>query len=209
VANAIAKVTPDGQRKRVVFLGASFGGIAAEDVATEPVVAESKAIDLQRIIMIATPVDMNDVLQDVFGVPVPLIKDIPVAIPRFGGLVVLGNAINGQAQRGQLADPVEWRNTFTNAAKTRPVLLLSELERLRKGMLRVRSEVRVDYLGSPDSELTVDTDKAYARIESIVIAETRYVRLHAGGHDMGWLASTAGTYNEKLVPIFREMFGPA
>jgi len=89
------------------------------------------------------------------------------------------------------------------------VLLWSELERLRKGMLRVRSEVRVDYLGSPDSELTVDTDKAYARIESIVIAETRYVQLHDGGHDLGWLTSTAGTYNEKLIPIFQELFGPA
>lgn len=209
VADAIERVTPDGQRKRVVFLGASFGGIAAEDIATEPVVADSRVIDLVRIIMIATPVDMNDVLQDVFGVPVPLIKNIPVGIPRFGGLVVLGNAINGQRQRGQLGDPAEWKNTFTNAAKTLPVLLWSELERLRKGLLRVRPEVRVDYLGSPDSELTVDTDKAYARIESIVIAETRYVRLHDGGHDMGWLASTAGTYNEKLVPIFQEMFGPA
>ncbi len=209
VADAIGQVTPDGERKPVVFLGASFGGIAAEDIATEPVVADSRVIDLVRIIMIATPVDMNDVLQDVFGVPVPLIKDIPVGIPRFGGLVVLGNAINGQRQRGELFDPVEWKNTFTNAAKTRPVLLWSELERLRKGMLRVRSDVRVDYLGSPDSELTVDTDKAYARIESIVIAETRYVQLHDGGHDLGWLTSTAGTYNEKLIPIFQELFGPA
>lgn len=209
VADAIAQVTPDRQRKRVVFLGASFGGIAAEDIATEPVVADSTFITLERVIMIATPVDMNDVLQDVFGVPVPLIKDIPVGIPRFGGLVVLGNAINGQCQRGQLLDPTEWKNTFTNAAKTRPVLLWSELERLRKGMLRVRTDVRVDYLGSPDSELTVDTDKAYAQIENIVIAETRYVRLHNGGHDLGWLTSTAGAYNEKLVPIFREMFGPA
>ena len=209
VADAIASVTPEGQRKRVVFLGASFGGIAAEDIATDPAVADSKVIDLERIIMIATPMDMNDVLQDVFGVPVVLIKDIPLGIPRFGGLVVLGNAINGQRQRGQLGDPVEWRNTFANAAKTRPVLLWSELERLRKGLLRVQPDVRVDYLGSPDSELTVDTDKAYARIESIVIAETRYVRIHDGGHDMGWLASTSGMYNDKLVPILREMFGPA
>lgn len=208
IADAIAQVTPDGERKRVVFLAASLGGIAAEQIATDPAVAESKAIDLVRIIMIATPVDMNDVLQDVFGVPVPLIKDIPVAIPRFGGLVVLGNAINGQRQRGQLGDPVEWKNTFTNAAKTRPVLLWSELEVLRQGMARIRSDVRVDYLGSPDSELTVDTDKAYARVESLVIAETRYFKLHDGGHDRGWLEATAGTYNEKLVPILRELFGP-
>ena len=209
VADAIEQVTPDGERKRVVFLGASFGGIAAEDIASEPVVADSRVIDLVRIIMIATPVDMNDVLQDVFGVPVPLIKDIPVGIPRFGGLVVLGNAINGQRQRGELGEPTEWKNTFTNAAKTRPVLLWSELERLRKGMAWIRSDVRVDYLGSPDSELIIDTDKAYARVESLVVAETRYFRLHDGGHDMGWLASTAGTYNDRLVPIFQEMFGPA
>ncbi|MGV8908338.1 MAG: alpha/beta fold hydrolase [Propionicimonas sp.] len=209
IAEAIRQVTPDGERKRVVFLGASFGGIAAEAIAADPVVVESRVIDLVRIIMIATPVDMNDVLQDVFGVPVPLIKDIRVAIPHFGGLVVLGNAINGQRQRGQLLDPAEWKNTFVNAAKTRPVLLWSELERLRQGMVWIRSDVRVDYLGSPDSELTVDTDKAYARVENLVIAETRYFQLHDGGHDMGWLEATAGTYNEKLVPIFKEMFGPA
>jgi Alpha/beta hydrolase family len=209
IADAIAQVTPDGERKRVVFLGASFGGIAAEEIATEPVVADSRVIDLVRIIMIATPVDMNDVLQDVFGVPVPLIKDIPVGIPRFGGLVVLGNAINGQRQRGQLLDPVEWKNTFVNAAKTRPVLLWSELERLRMGMVRIRSDVRVDYLGSPDSELTVDTDKAYAQVQNLVIAETRYIRLHDAGHDQGWLTSTSATYNAKLVPIFQELFGSA
>jgi hypothetical protein len=209
VAHAIGEVTPDGQRKQVVFLGASFGGIAAEDVATAPAVANSPVIDLVRIIMIATPMDMNDVLQDVFGVPVPLIKDVAVGIPRFGGLVVLGNAINGQRQRGQLGDPIEWRNTFANAAKTRPALLWSELERLRQGLVRVQPDVRVDYLGSPDSEQTVDTDKAYARIKSIVIAETRYVRMQDAGHDLGWLAATAGTYNEKLVPIFQELFGPA
>ncbi len=207
VADAIATVTPSGRRKPVVLLGASFGGIAAEDIAAQPVIADSPVIDLRRIIMIATPVDMNDVLQDVFGVPVPWIKDVPVGIPRFGGLVVLANAVNGQRQRGQLWDAAQWRETFINAAKTRPALMWSELERIRRGMLLVRTDVPVDYIGSPDSDFTVDTDHAYARLDNLVIAQTRYFTISQGGHDEGWLLSMADKYNAKLAPILAELFG--
>lgn len=207
VADAITTVTPDGERKPVVFLGASFGGIAAEDIASQPVVADSPVIDLRKIIMIATPVDMNDVLQDVFGVPVPWIKDVPVGIPHFGGLVVLANAVNGQRQRGQLFNAMQWRETFINAAKTRPVLMWSELERIRKGMLLVRADVPVDYIGSPDSDFTVDTDHAYARVDNLIIARTRYFTIAEGGHDEGWLVSMADKYNAKISPILAEMFG--
>jgi len=209
VERAVEDVTAPGERKPVVLLGASFGGIAAEDIAAQPAVADSPVIDLRKIIMVATPVDMNDVIQDVFGVPVPLIKDIPLGIPRFGGLVVLGNAVNGQGQRGELLDPVEWRETFTNAAKTRPLLMWSQLERIRKGMLTVRSDIPVDYLGSPDSDMTVDTDHAYARLDNLVMAPTRYFTVPGGGHDEGWLLSMADRYNEKLVPILAELFGQA
>ncbi len=209
VADAVQSVTPSGQRKPVVFLGASFGGIAAEDIASQPAVADSPVIDLRRIIMIATPVDMNDVLADVFGIPVPWIKDVPLDIPHFGGLVVLANAVNGQRQRGQLLDAAQWQETFINAAKTRPVLMWSELERIRKGMLTVRTDVPVDYLGSPDSDPTVDTDHAYARIENLIIAPTRYFTISQGGHDEGWLLSMADKYNAKLAPILGELFGKA
>lgn len=209
VERAVAAVTPSGERKPVVLLGASFGGIAAEDIAAQPVVAESPVIELRKIIMIATPIDMNDVIQDVFGVPVPWIKDVPLAIPRFGGLVVLGNAINGQRQRGELDDPTAWRETFINAAKTRPVLMWSQLERIRKGMLVVRPDLPVDYLGSPDSDLTVDTDHAYARLDNLIMAPTRYLTITGGGHDEGWLMSMADRYNEKLAPILADMFGRA
>ena len=207
VESAVESVTPSGQRKSVVFLGASFGGIAAEDIASNQVVAQSPVIDLRKIIMIATPVDMNDVIQDVFGVPVPWIKDVPLSIPRFGGLVVLANAINGQRQRGELLDPTEWKATFVNAAKTRPVLVWSEVERLRKGMLVVRPDVPVDYLGSPDSDPTVDTSHAYERVDNLIIAETRFITIPGGGHDEGWLLSMADRYNQKLQPILAELFG--
>lgn len=209
VERAVAAVTPSGERKPVVLLGASFGGIAAEDIASQPVVVESPVIELRKIIMIATPVDMNDVVQDVFGVPVPWIKDVPLGIPRFGGLVVLGNAINGQRQRDQLLDPFEWKETFINAAKTRPVLMWSQLERIRKGMLMVRPDVPVDYLGSPDSDFTVDTDHAYERLDNLIMAPTRYITIDNGGHDQGWLLSMADRYNEKLAPILAELFGQA
>lgn len=209
VAEALRAMAPSGEKKAVVFLGASFGGIAAEDVASDPIIQHSPVVDLRRIVMIATPVDMNDVIQDVFGVPVPIIKNLRVNIPRFGGLVVLANAINGQRQRGQLGDALEWKKTFINAAKTRPGLVWSELERIRRGMLKVRTDIPVDYLGSPDSEMTVDTDQAYERIDNVIMAETRYIIVQDGGHDTGWLMSGADKYNEKLAPVFEEMFGRA
>ncbi len=207
VADGIARVTPPGRRKPVVFLGPSFGGIAAEDIAAEPAVAGSPVIELRRIIMIATPVSVDDLLTDVFGVPVPWVKDVPLGIPPFGSLVVLANTVNGQRQRGQLMNPAEWRETFVNAAKTRPVLMRSELERIRQGMWKVRADVPVDYLGSPDSDLTVDTDAAYARIENLITAQTRYFTIEQAGHDEGWLLSMADRYNAKLAPILAEMFG--
>lgn len=207
VANAIADVTTSGKPKQVVFLGASFGGIAAEDVASDPAIRDSELIEVRKIIMIATPVDMNDVIQDVFGVPVPSIKDLPVRIPPFGGLVVLANAINGQRQRGQLTDADEWRNTFVNAEKTRAVLMRSELQRIRRGMLLVRRDVPVDYLAAPQTDHTVNTDSAFQRIDSVIEAETRYLTVPGGGHDRGWLLSTADLYNARIGPILQELFG--
>ncbi|MGV8910811.1 MAG: hypothetical protein ACOH1Y_17685, partial [Propionicimonas sp.] len=207
VENAIADVVVSGKPKPVVFLAASFGGIAAEDIASDPVVRHSKVLKLKKIIMIATPMDMNDVVQDVFGIPVPAIKDIPLRIPPFGGLVVLGNAINGQRQRGQLDDPEEWRNTFINATKTRAVLMRSELQRLRKGLLTLRTDVPVDYLAAPLTDHTVNTERAYERVDSYIEAKTRYFTVPGGGHDRGWLLAAADKYNAKIEPILQEMFG--
>lgn len=207
VRDALRTVTVRGERREVVFLGASFGGIAAEDIASDPVIRSARGIDLRKIIMIATPVDLDDVIQDVFGVPVPLVKDLPVRLPHFGDLVVLGNAINGQRQRGELGDAAEWRKTVVNASKTRAQLMWSELERLRKGMLWVRTDVPVDYVGSPDSDETVDTDQAYGRVAELGTAGTRYLTIEGGGHDQGWLLASADSYNARLVPILQEMFG--
>lgn len=206
VATAIADVTRDGGRKEVVFLGASFGGIAAEDVAADPAISRSTTIHLRRVIMIATPVDLDDVAQEVLGVPVSAIKDVPVEIPRFGVLIVLANAINGQRQRGQLGDADEWQNTFVNAAKTRAALTWSELRRLRAGMV-VDPDIPVDYLASPRTDVTVDTDRAYVRIDALIRAQTRYVIIEDGGHARGWLLSSADRYNEKIAPILQELFG--
>lgn len=206
VATAIADVTRPGGRKDVVFLGASFGGIAAEDVAADPVISRSTIIHLRRVIMIATPVDLEDVIQDVFGVPVSAIRDVPVELPRFGRLVVLANAINGQRQRGQLGDAHEWQDTFINAAKTRAPLTWSELQRLREGMVVVDPDVPVDYLASPRTDTTVDTDRAYGRVDALIRAQTRYVIIEGGGHDRGWLLSSADKYNAKIAPILQELF---
>jgi len=207
VTDALRSVTAEGERKEVVFLGASLGGIAAEDIASDPGIRSAQGVHLRKVIMIATPVDLNDVIVDVFGVPVPLIKDVQVPIPRFGDLVVLGNAINGQRQRGDLGDAAEWRKTLVNAPKTRSQLMWSELERLRTGMRVVRADVPVDYVGSPDSDATVNTDQAYERVANLVTAETRYLTIEGGGHDQGWLLASADIYNARLVPILEEMFG--
>ena len=54
---------------------------------------------------------------------------------------------------------------------------------------------------------SVDTDHAYARLDNMIMAPTRYLTIADGGHDEGWLMSMADRYNEKLGPILAELFG--
>lgn len=208
VESAIESVTPEGQKKSVVFIGASFGGIAAEDIALEPTVKNSDTIELKRIIMLMTPMDMNDVTDTVFGIPVTWLKDLPV--PEFGELTVLGNAIKGQAQREQLFDLNEWNNTFINAAKTRPILMRSELQRIQQGLRRVRPDVSVSYVASPDSDPTVNDWQACQRLAGLFNQGTvSYVELKDAGHDMGWVLAESGKYNPKIGEVLQSMFGLA
>lgn len=208
VESAIESVTPAGQKKQVVFIGASFGGIAAEDIALEPAVANSNKIDLKKIIMLMTPMDMNDVTDNFFGIPVTWLDDVPV--PEFGGLTVLGNAIKGQAQREQLLDGDEWNNTFINAAKTRPRLMRSELIRIEQGLRKVRPDVSVSYVASPDSDPTVNDWQACQRLAELFDDGTvSYVELKKAGHDKGWLVAESGKYNPKIGDILQNTFGLA
>lgn len=208
VESAVESVTPAGEKKQVVFIGASFGGIAVEDIALEPAVKNSDTINLKRIIMLMTPMDMNDVTDTFFGVPVTWLKDVPV--PEFGGLVVLGNAIKGQAQREQLSDWNEWNNTFINAAKTRPVLMRSELERIQRGLRKVRPDVAVSYVASPDSDPTVNDWQACQRLAELFDDNSvSYVELKQAGHDKGWILAESGKYNPQIGGILRSMFGLA
>lgn len=207
VEKAVEKVTPEGQKKMVVLIGASFGGIAIEDIASEPVIENSAVVDIEKAIMIATPMDMNDVTDDVFGIPIPWIKD--ASIPEFGNIPVLGNAIKGQFRREKIGNFEEWNHTFINAAKTRPILMRSELQRIQQGLRKVRPDISVDYAASPDSDLTVDDWQACQRLaEMVTDAQVSYIEIQGGGHDEGWLLTKADLYNSKVFgPILRGLFG--
>lgn len=197
IEKAVESVTPEGQRKQVILIGASFGGIAAEDIATQPAVEDSKVMDIRRIIMVQTPMDMSDVTDNVFGVPVAWIKNAP--IPEFGGIVTLGNAIKGQFSRGEIFNTAEWNNTFINAAKTKPGLMRSELLRIQQGLQKVNPDISVDYVASPDSDPTVDDWRACQRLAALLGGEkVSYVEIQGGGHDEGWLLSKADLYNSKV-----------
>lgn len=207
VEKAVENVTPAGQKKTVVLIGASFGGIVAEDIAMEPVIENSQVMNIQRIIMVATPVDTSDVTDDFFGIPIAWIQDVPV--PEFGNLPVLGNAVKGRLREGELDDLKKWNDTFINAAKTRPILMHSELQRIQRGLQKVRPDISVDYAASPDSDQTVNDWQAYQRLGKMVTdAKVSYIEIQGGGHDKGWLYSTADLYNSKVFgPILKELFG--
>jgi hypothetical protein len=207
IEKAVEEVTPTGTKKQVVLIGASFGGIAAEDIASEPAIENSNTIELKQIIMLATPMDMSVVTENFFGIPITWVKNLP--IPEFGKLPVLVNSINGQWRRGQLFDQNEWNNTFINTAKTDPGLMRSQLQRIQQGLRRVRPDVHVAYAASPDSDPTVDNSGSYGALTQMLGGDKVVeINIPGGGHDEGWLASKADLYNSKIFgPLLEALFG--
>lgn len=207
VAEAIDDVTPQGEVKLVIFIGESFGGIAAEDISMEPAIATDKNIDLKGITMIETPVDLNDATETLFGIPLAWLKDLP--IPEFNDLTMLLNSFNGQYLRDELGIPQAYNDSIINARKTSPQLTHDEVERMQRGMRKVNPNVSINYIGSADSTKTVDHKKAYNRIDAMTDATTTYLLIHGAGHDDLWLVKMYKLYENALIISFENTLGKA
>lgn len=198
IVHVIEYLANEGEKKKTVLIGPSTGGIIAEDIATQPALQNSNSIDLRKIIMVQTPVDMNDTTEKVFGFPVHWLQQLP--IPEFGGLIPLAHAINGQIIKKGNSSSDEWRDTFLNAKKTRPALLHSQLERIQQGLRKVNPNVAVDYIASPDGDHTVNNLQAYQRL-IVLLGEDKvtYVVVSGVGHDELWISEKA----EKFKPAIK------
>jgi len=207
VKEAVRKITPEGEVKTVIFLGQSFGGIAAEDVSQEPAIQEADFMKVEKSIMVETPMDLEDTTETILGIPIAWFKDMEV--PDFNGLTTLANAINGQYLRGQLGMPEEWNNTFINAAKTSPELMHSDVVRIQEGMRKVNPNVSVDYIGSSDSKNTVNHKQAYERLKAMAGPNVTitYKGISGVDHDEIWLSTQVDKYIPTIIDSTQEVIG--
>lgn len=201
IKSAINNVTPEGETKHVVGIGQSEGGIILEDMLTNPILENADNLIFDKAIFLMTPIDMNDVKQTIFGIPAAWLDAWPGELPKYGNLVVLINAINGQRLRGDLGDPREWGFTFENASKTDPNTMRADVERVRAGMRRFNPNIDIDYVATPEDE-TVDNSKAIQRLVDMMrqAGGTGRVNVHwlpaSIKHDGCWQAENAPTCND-------------
>lgn len=220
---AVDEVTPEGEQKDVMLVGGSEGGIVAEDIASDPAIENSKNMKIKQILMLMTPVDMNDTLGTFFGMPIPWLDAKTGDLPKFGNFVVLMNGMNGQSQRDDLLNWGEWQMTFDNAAKTDASRLRYDVERIRRGMQRLNPNIDITYVAADpnvdyrDQDKTVNGMQAYQRIVdmmkqeggagqvSFILLNTRGFR--AGGHDNCWLSENQQECNRQIFePVLRKTF---
>lgn len=205
IRDTIREFTPEGEVKPVIMLGQSFGGIEAEDESEDPALKDANFLKIIKIIMIETPVDLEDTTETFFGMPLSWLGN--VQIPEFNNLTTLANAINGQYLRGELGIPEEWNNSFINATRTSPQLMHSEVERIQQGLRKVNPDVAIDYIGSTDSRNTVNHRQAFERIDAMTDAPTNYISISGADHDEIWLAYKVDRYIPSLIQSIKAAIG--
>ena len=128
-------------------------------------------------------------------------------MPEFGKLAVLASNIGSQAQQGKLFTETGLHDAFVNTAKTRPVLMRSELLRIQQGLQNVRPDLAVSYVASPGSDTTVNNVRAFQRLETLPGgAKVTFVEIGDASHDSAWLVSEATKFNPVFKKIFEDTF---
>lgn len=187
IADYIDELTPDGERRDVIFFGTSFGGIAAEDIASQPAIRESEAIDLKAIMMEATPVDMQDVTEQIVGLPASVARDLP-EYPIFGRILPGISNLIGQFERNDVHSWRAFYDTYLNTIKVRPPLARGQIYKIKEGMVSYRNDVPLYYFASPDSDNVVNVAQASSRMAEMVSdAPVRIFDITGMGHAGSWL----------------------
>ena len=207
VEESIDEMVRAGEKKKVVFIGSSLGGTLAQDIATHESVMNSDSIDLERVIVIATPKDMEDINTTILGImPVAWLKHLPLEIPlpAFGRLPIFIQAIAGQVAAGDMTDRQAWWHTIDNVSKTRPQLTHSELERLRRGMHNIRPDVSIDYVGSSTNDNTVNVRQAVEKISQYT--DVTFTEVGDGAvHGDVWHVAAAGYYWSIIEQVLKQV----
>ena len=207
VERSINEVAGNGEKKKVVFIGSSLGGTLAQDIATHESVINSDSIDLERVIIIAAPKDLEDINTTILGIiPVSWLKHLPLEIPlpAFGRLPIFVQAMGGQVAAGDITNKRAWDHTIDNVSKVRPQLTLSELERLRRGMHNIRQDVSIDYIGSSTNDNTVNVKQAVEKISQY--ADVTFTEVGDGAvHGDVWHLAAAGHYWSIIEHVLRQV----
>jgi hypothetical protein len=195
VEDAITRLNPSGEPKPVVLAGASFGGIAAEAIAADPVIRDSAAVDVKGIIMESTPYDLADVKGDgALGVVTQLgIGLVDLENPSGDYLPVIASNLLGRP-----LNEINWEDTWRNITRTWPRLMWTQVAGIRAGMTQTR-ELPVVYISSSDDN-TVNVAQAEARIRDALGDVTGYSLDEPVPHAGCWLH----TYHAECSAVFQD-----
>ncbi|MDR1711870.1 MAG: hypothetical protein LBR58_08480 [Propionibacteriaceae bacterium] len=194
--------------KELVLAGASFGGIAAEEIAASQILADA-GIVVRGVIMESTPTDLSDVSDASLATSLVKwagtnfeIQDAPGDyVP-----VIMANAM-GQRQLGKY-ELRDFEDSWRNTVKTYPQLMWSQIAGIKRGMTQLRADVPVAYIFS-DSDQTVKVAQASGKVKQL-FAEVTAVQTTAVPHAGCWLAESReqcwaayGQALEVLAPLHR------
>lgn len=186
LSTTIEAFVKDANKRKLVLIGSSFGGIAWEEIATHPAVRDSPFIDILAIVMESSPTSMKDVKGDILGLPASDVANLRIPIIR---PFVLANNLLDIIERKDDINSLTVKNAAINAAETRPQLVDSQLAETIRGLgpHEIRSDVRIFYIHSPKTDDMINTVKSLGTLRRMTNATITELAIEGAGHATSWL----------------------
>lgn len=206
VVDFLTRVTPAGETRKVVLYGTSFGGMAAQDIISEPVFQQAQNIELLGIFVEGSPANSASVKGDIAGLPLSgLIENTPV-VPPLGRGAVWSIYAAQQIARGQVFDLRQGYYTLHTTLKTRPALARSQLDRIKRGINAIPLSAQTAELGkstklifiAPTFDPDIDTMQAYEEYNKREDIQGSYEEVADDIHAGSWHINRADIYKEAI-----------
>ncbi|MGB2786761.1 MAG: alpha/beta hydrolase [Candidatus Saccharimonadaceae bacterium] len=186
LSSTISSFAKNGEKRKLILVGSSFGGIAWEEIAMHPAVRNSPFIDIIAIVMESAPTSMKDVKGDILGFPASDVANLRIPIIR---PFVLANNLFDIVDRKEEINFLTVKNAAINAAETRPQLVDSQLARTIHGLGpdEIRPDIRIFYVHSPETDDMINTVQALATLRRMTKASITELAIEGAGHATSWL----------------------
>lgn len=214
---AIESIRPEGSlgEAHVMLVGASFGGIAVQEIANTEAIQSQNTVKIERLILESTPsssMDVKGVSQAAF-----LVSKSPVIA---GPVPVWVNGVMGAIAHGDnIFDPKTQEYINGNTSETSTRLIRQQVQKIESGYPAPKESVPTTLISSP-GDVVVDYEKAKKAIGGIVDRalfkhyeiENTYVN-GATNHADSWLHERwplyATAYKEEFKAMSNQFKKPA